>query len=119
MYLIIFTDAIYASTYSLSKYLLTYMQPLYLSGLRMTIAGCILLIYLGLFDYARFIIHKKSLSYFFILAFFNIFLTFALELWALQYISSIKVTFLYNLGPLITPFFSYFFFSEIMTLKMG
>jgi len=93
------------------------MQPLYLSGLRMTIAGCILLAYLGLFDYARFIIHKKSLVYFFILAFFNIFLTFALELWVLQYISSIKVTFLYNLGPLITPFFSYFYFSETMTLK--
>ena len=117
MFLILFTNAIYASTYSLSKYLLTALQPLYLSGLRMTIAGILLLLYVIFINSKNFFVRKQDIGYVVLIAFLNIFLSFGLELWALQYISSIKVTFLYNLGPFLTPFFSYIYFKEKMTVR--
>jgi len=117
MWLIIMTNAIYATTYGFSKYLLTYMSPLYLSGLRMAIGGFVILSYLLAFDIKKILVKRALWVNLLIIAFFNIFLSYALELWALQYISSIKVTFLYNLGPLVTPLFSYWFFAEKMTYK--
>lgn len=118
MLLVVIANALFASTYTLGKLLLAFIQPIYLNALRMSIAGMLLLAYQYVFNRSKLYIRdKKALFFLFKIAFFNTFLSYVLEFWALQYISSIKVTFLYNMAPLITPFFSYFFFSERMTLK--
>ncbi len=118
MFLVIVANALFAGTYTLGKLLLSFMQPIYLNAFRMTIAGILLLSYQYFFNRSKLYIYsKKGIYYLILIAFFNIFLSYVLEFWALQYISSIKVTFLYNIAPLITPFFSYLFFSERMTFK--
>jgi drug/metabolite transporter (DMT)-like permease len=118
MFLVIAANALFASTYSIGKFLLVFMSPMYLNALRMTIAGILLLGYQYCFQRHQFYIKSmRAFFYILIIAFFNSFLSYVLEFWALQYIPSIKVTFLYNTAPLITPLFSYFFFSEHMTLK--
>ncbi len=118
MFLIIAANALYASTYSIGKILLADIPPIYLNSVRMTVAGVLLLGYQYCFHRSRFFIHsKQAFFYILIIAFFNIFLSYVLEFWALQYIPSVKVTFLYTTAPFVTPFFSYLFFSERMTFK--
>lgn len=47
----------------------------------------------------------------------GIFLSFVLEFWAMQYISSSKAALLYNLTPFVTALYAYWFFRERMTFK--
>lgn len=58
-------------------------------------------------DYGRFILFALT----------HIYATYVLDLIALQYMSSFKAAFLYNLSPFITAFLSYLYFSEKMTFQ--
>ncbi len=48
---------------------------------------------------------------------FHIYFAYILDMWSLQYITSFKSSFFFNLAPFITAIFSYFFFNERMTIK--
>ena len=117
MTLLIIANMFLASTFTFAKILIKYIQPIYLVGLRAVVAGIILLLMQLIWDRRQFFIKWRYVSPLFQIAFFNIFLSYALEFWAFQYISSIKVTLLYNLSTFITPFYAFFFFGQRMTVK--
>jgi drug/metabolite transporter (DMT)-like permease len=48
---------------------------------------------------------------------FHIYIIYVLDLWALQYMTSITSAFIYNLTPFISALFSYFWFNEKITGK--
>lgn len=120
MIVLLIANIFLAGTFILSKLLLTYIPPLQLAGMRCVGAG-ILSLFLATFykreSRARIIISKKILFLLFNTLFFGIFITYFLEFWALQYVSTTKVTLLYNISPFIMVGYSYIFFAEGMTLK--
>lgn len=117
MFLIIALYAICASTFTISKILLTYAKPMFLVGIRMAGAGAILLTYYLLTQKNNFAIQKKDRLLFGAIILFHVYFAYMLDLWALQYLTSSKSSFLYNLSPFLTALFSYFYFSETMTSR--
>jgi len=105
----------YASTFTMGKLLLNYLPPIYLIGLRAFFGGLFLLAIQYVWDKKQFFIKWCNVSSLLQYAFFNIYLSFVLEFIAFQYVSSIKVTLIYNLASFITPFYAFIFFGQRMT----
>jgi drug/metabolite transporter (DMT)-like permease len=81
----------------------------------MIIAGTLLLCY----QYVRgesIVLKRAYIWPLTVLTIFNVYLTNVLEFWGLQYLTSAKACFLYNLSPFVAALFSYFMFKERMTL---
>lgn len=109
--------ALFGTVFTISKIALTTTLPLFFVGSRMLIAGLVMLAY-QLWKNPRALIPSQlPVGTIAALAFFNIYLTNALEFWALQYLSSFKTCFLYSLAPFISALLAYFFLSEGMTKK--
>lgn len=117
MWLILLLYALFASVFTISKDGLQYIQPLFLIGSRMMVAGILMLGYQFLFQNQPPIIHRKDWKRILLLAAFNIYLTNALEFWGLQYLTSFKTCFIYSLCPFLSALFSYWAFSEKMNVK--
>lgn len=115
--LIVFLQALFAIIFPLGKMALGYAGPFFLVGLRMIIAGIVLLIYQFFADRKHFVFYKKDFLRLILLALFNIYITNSFEFWGLQYLDSAKACFIYNLTPFIDALISYFMFHEKMTLK--
>lgn len=121
MILIIILYTLCASMFTISKWALSYSSPIFFVGIRMALAGILLWCY----DVVKLYITKERIVFNFrrdwpLLAqivLFHIYLTYICDLCALKNISSIESAFLYNLSPFISAIFSYFWFSERMTLK--
>ncbi len=105
MFLIVILYALFASTFTLGKVLLGYSQPIFLTGIRMSIAGGILLVYQYFVRKHAFKIRKKDISLYVQVMLFSTFLPYTLRFWGLDYMPASKAALLYNLGP----FFSYLF----------
>lgn len=117
MILIVFLYALCASTFTICKALLDYVKPFFFIGIRMLIAGGILLAYSFWQNRSSFSIAKKDRWLFVQIILFHVYFAYILDLWSLQYITSSKSSFLYNLSPFLAALFSYFYFSEKMTMK--
>jgi len=117
MFLVAFLYMVIASTFTIGKLALNYVQPVFLIGVRMTLAGTLLLGYLYFFKRSALKFSKKHLFDFAAIILFHIFFAFVAEFWAMQFLNSSKVCLFYNLSPFISALFSYFWFSEKMTLK--
>lgn len=117
MMLVAFLYMIIASSFTIGKLALQYLQPLFFVGIRMVISGLLLLGYLYLFRRSSFKIRKEHYKYFLSIILFHIFIAYVSEFWALQHMNSSKVCLFYNLSPLLAALFSYFWFSERMTMK--
>lgn len=117
MYLVIFMEMLFASTFTVGKAVLQYLNPIFFIGLRMTIAGIILLSWLYFFKREKFFIKKEHLYLFLQITIFHIFIAYVFEFWALKYLSSFKTAFLYNLSPFIAAVFGYLFLSEKMNIR--
>lgn len=115
--LIVFLQALFAIIFPLGKMSLEYAGPFFLVGLRMIMAGTILLIYQFFTDRKHFVFYKKDLLSLILLSIFNIYITNSFEFWGLQYLNSAKACFIYNLTPFIDAIISYFMFNEKMTVK--
>jgi len=115
--LIVFLQALFAIIFPLVKMSLNYSGPFFLVGLRMIIAGTVLLIYQFFTDRKHFVVYKKDFVRLLMLAIFNIYITNSFEFWGLQYLDSGKACFIYNFTPFVDAMISYFMFSEKMTLK--
>lgn len=115
--LIVFLQALFALIFPLGKMSLQYAGPFFLVGLRMIIAGIILLIYQYFADRTHFVFYKKDFMRLILLAIFNIYITNSFEFWGLQYLDSGKACFIYNFTPFVDAMISYFMFSEKMTFK--
>jgi len=99
---------ILASSFTVGKALLFYLKPFFLLGLRMTVAGTILLFYQYWRKPSTLSLHMRHWFLFAQLVVFHIYCAYALEFWALQYISSAKTALLYSLSPFLTVFFCLF-----------
>ncbi len=117
MYLVFVLYALFASVFIIAKTGLEYSQPLFLMGSRMVLAGIIMLGYEIYKNPKKFNFNKTILFRLFALATFNIYLTNALELWGLQYLTAFKTCFIYSLSPFLAALLSYFVFSEALSQK--
>ncbi|HSW75680.1 MAG TPA: DMT family transporter [Candidatus Saccharimonadales bacterium] len=116
---IIFLYSLYAVVFIFGKQALLYCQPIFLTGVRMITAGlCTYVLYRVWFKSVKWSsINLKDWWYIFLLAVFNVYLTNANEAWSLQYLSSGKVAFMYNLSPFFALFFSHYMFGDSITWK--
>lgn len=117
MLLVFLMYALFASIFTVAKYGLEYVQPFFLVGVRMLLAGCILLTYQYFFNRKAFTFHSSLWGKLLLLGVFNIYATNAFEFWGLQYLTSAKTCFIYSLAPFFSALLSYFVFSEVLSLK--
>ena len=118
---IIIMDALFGLSLPISKVLLTYAPPFFLSGIRMFIAGIILLT----FNYMRPTNATKAnttlkMAHLWLYAqiiFFGVYLKYILRYWSLNHMSSTKMGFLLNMSPFVAAFFSYLWSNEQLTKK--
>ncbi|MBA2727636.1 MAG: DMT family transporter [Parachlamydiaceae bacterium] len=119
MLLIFVLYSLFSLVFIICKVALEYSPPLFLVGSRMLTAGALIILYY-LFSNRHeirkiFSINRTAILTLVGLAFFNIYLTNACEVWGLQYLSSAKTCFIYSLSPFASALFSYFLFSEQMS----
>jgi len=117
MMLIIALYGLFASSLFISKVLLNYTQPIFYTGIRMLIGGGLLLGYQYFNPRQQFVIKKKHFWLYAQLIIFSILVTYILRFWGLQSLPTYKASFLHNLAPFITAFYSFFIFQEKMTKK--
>jgi drug/metabolite transporter (DMT)-like permease len=117
MYLLVILYALLAGTFSLGKVLLSYTQPIFLVGTRMTLAGSILLLYHAFNSTSRVRLQKDHIWFFVQSTLFTIYIPYIFRYWGLVYLSSSKACLLYNFGPFISYTLSYLLCGEKITLK--
>lgn len=118
MILILLLNALFSLVFPIGKVAMEYCPPFFLSGLRMLLGGALLTGFWLLKPNRKPLEWTPSFIWHMVLiALFNVYLTNAFELWGLQYMSSAKTCFIYNLAPLFSAFFSYFYYGELMTKK--
>ncbi len=117
MTLIILLYALFASSFSAGKLLLCYTTPIFLAGIRMFIAGIILLAYQYFAPFEYFKFRKKHIWYYAQITIYGIYIAYILRFWALNYLTSSKTCFLFNLMPFFSSYYSYLVFREKITQK--
>lgn len=115
--LIIFMYALFSSSFSVGKQLLTYTSPILLVGIRMVPAGIILIMY-QLFRHQKLPkLHKNELFLYLQIIILGIYAAYIFRFWGLKYLASSKTALLFNASPFFTALYSYIFFQEKMTYK--
>ncbi|MFN0064927.1 MAG: DMT family transporter [Chlamydiales bacterium] len=109
--------ALFASTFTVGKVTLQYVDPYFLTGVRMLLAGCILFSFQYIRNRNALALQWKHLPSLFLLGFFNVFITNAFEFWGLQYMETAKTALIYSLSPFFAILLSYFLFKEKMRWK--
>jgi drug/metabolite transporter (DMT)-like permease len=117
MVLVIILYLLFASTFTLGKAALAYVSPFLFIGMRMILGGSLLLGYYKFGAKQTIVIHRHDYLLFLRIIMFHIFCAYALEFWALEYVTSAKACLLYNLSPFITALFSYFLFAEKLSYR--
>ncbi len=117
MFLVTLLYALFASVFTIAKTGLEYTQPFFFVASRMMFAGILMIAYQYWYKGEKFIFSKKAWSRVLCLAFFNIYLTNACELWGLKYLTSFKTCFIYSLSPFVSALFSYFLFTEKLSWR--
>jgi len=110
MMLITLLILLFALAFNVSKFVLGYVDPFFLMGLRLPITGIIFLTTYRLWYGPLPSITKKDRLLFFQTLFFGIYLFVFLDLWSLQRLTAGKTAFLFNLTPFVSALFSYFYF---------
>lgn len=121
MFLIFLLYGLFSTVFIICKVALNYSPPLFLVGSRMLVAGILILAYYSVVNRQMIkkvlIMNSRTIFTLLALAFFNIYLTNACEVWGLKYLSSAKTCFIYSLSPFVSALLSYFLFSEMMSLQ--
>ncbi len=117
MFLVVLLYALFASVFTIAKIGLGHTEPFFFVGSRMLLAGILMLAFQFFIRKEKVVFNGKMAWRLFLLAIFNIYLTNMFEFWALKYLTSFKTCFIYSLSPFLSALFSYFIFSEILTLK--
>jgi drug/metabolite transporter (DMT)-like permease len=117
LFTVFLTFFIWSTSFTLGKTTLLYSPPLFLTGVRMLIAGVLLLGFLLAFKRKEFTVKKHQLFPLILLGLTGIYLANAFEFWGLQYLSAAKACFIYSLSPFLSALFSYFQFKEKLTTK--
>ncbi len=114
--LLIILFMFYGSIFTLQKKIIENTEPFFTIGSRMVIAGILILTYIK-FKYKKFNIKKNHYYYFFLLSFYNIYLTNILEIYGLSKLESSKVCLLYSLSPFLSFIVAAFSLKEKITKK--
>ncbi len=101
----------------LRKSILLFSQPIFFQGMRLTIAGGVILGYLYLFRPAALRLKKADIGLFFQVSLFFSYLSYVLAVVTLDDLSSARFAFMFNLSPFITAIISYFYLSETLNKK--
>lgn len=117
MVLIIILWALLAGTFTLGKMILAYTQPIFVVGMRMSLAGFILLTYHIVRTRALVTIQKSHWGLFVQATIFTIYIPYLLRYWGLLYLPSSKACLLYNIGPFLSYLFSYLVCNEKVTTR--
>ncbi len=116
MWLVLLMYALFASAFTVGKITLGYVDPFFLTGVRMLFAGLLLLVFL-LAKGEKISCKRALLPLIIMLSFFNVFITNAFEFWGLQFMETGKTSLIYSFSPLFAIGLSYLFFGEKMTPK--
>ncbi len=117
MLVVILINALFALVFPLGKLAMTYAPPFFIVGTRMLCGGIIFLVYQYWTNRHAFQVPRAYWWTLFLLALFNTYISNSFELWGLQYMSSAKACFIYNLSPFISSLLAYFYFNEQFTIK--
>lgn len=112
MLLIFLLYALFGLTFTLGKVTLNYAQPFFIVSTRMLIGGVGLLSYIYLNKRIDCYPKKNDIWYYIKATLFGIYIPYCCRAWALQYISTAKSAFLFNLMPFFTALFAYIFLKE-------
>lgn len=104
-----------AMSFTIGRMLLNYVPPFFLIGIRMILAG-ILILGAQYFWYRQIKIKKQDWGLFFIISMIHIFIPYVTEFIALQSIAPSCAALIFNLTPCFTALFSYLIFGELMTI---
>ena len=116
MIFVLFLYALFATVFPLCKIAFNnYIEPIFFTGVCLTLAGTALLVYQYCKDKSKLVWKKELTVPLLMLVICNIYLTNVCERWGLQYLTSVKTAFIYNLSPFFSAIFSYFLLSERMT----
>ena len=115
MVLIILLYLLFAITFTLAKAVLFYVTPIFFIGMRMSIAGVLLLGYALFVQKIR--IQPKSWPLLAQIALFHVYVAYIAEFWALQYTSSAKTAIIYNFSPFITALLAIWFVQERLSRR--
>jgi EamA-like transporter family. len=115
--LVFLMHALLAVIFPVGRAALLITTPVFFTGVRMTIAGVILIMY-HLFLYKKFSPKLyQAVVPLILFAITGIYLTNVPEFWALQFVPAAKASFIYSLSPFVAALFSYIMFREILTVK--
>lgn len=117
MTLIVILNALFGISMPISKVLLNNASPLFLTGVRMGIAGIVLLLYEKFYQKESFVFPSGHKRIYFQIIVLGIFASYVLRFYALQYMPSGKASFLLNFSPLLSSVYAYLVFNEKMTRK--
>lgn len=117
MILAVLLHVLYGCTFTISKILVMFAAPVFVIGIRMMLAGCLLLGYAHFFVKHREKLDKLSLWYISQIAVFGVYFPYVLRYWALKFLPVTKTALLYSISPFASFFFSYLFFREKATWK--
>lgn len=107
----------YAANLILRKLVLDHCQPIFFQGVRLTLAGILLLGYLYLFDKNKLRFFRKDIGIFFQTSLFFSYLSYLLAVVTLDDLSSARFAFMFNLTPFITAIICYFYLGERLSKK--
>jgi drug/metabolite transporter (DMT)-like permease len=117
MTFLILLQALFATSFPLGKYLLTFASPFFISGIRMLVSGSILLMYQYFLPQAEFKLKKEHAWIFAQIIVLGMFLTYGLRLYALRVLPVWKTSFFYNLSPFLSALYAYILFGEKLSKK--
>ncbi len=117
MILILTLYALFATTFILGREAVLAVPPIFFIGIRMILAGIVLLAFVRIRKKEPLIIKRQELFWFAGIVLFHIYGSYVLEFVGLQYLTGAKVSLLYNLAPFITALFAYLFFKEILSIR--
>lgn len=112
MWRVVCMYAIFSSSFPITKVLLKFTTPIFLTGVRMTLAGLLMLGYC-IWKYPHRLYFKKEDRWIFVqLVVLCIYLSYMARFWALNYLTAVKGCFFFNFSPLLSSYFSYLLFKE-------
>lgn len=115
--LVFLNYALWSSVFTFGRATVESTTPFFLTGVRMGVAGVMILLYLWWKQPEALRIKSKDLFSLGMLAVFAVYLTNVLEFWGLQYLTAAKTCFLYSLSPFVAALLSYLQFKEKVTVR--
>lgn len=112
MFLLFIMYALFGSSFPISKFLLGYSSPIFLTSLRMLIAGSLLLFYEFIYLKRKFHFHRSHIWIYLQVIFFGVCLTYTLRYIGLSHLPAAKAAFIFNTAPFFTAFYTYFMNKE-------